>query len=1003
MRRYSNKYFLPTFLILVFLSISPIAAGVETEGSVGSPLGGEERLFAFARSLYQDKLYDLASAELQGFLERYPESSFKEEALVLLAKSHYFSGSLSQARNDFFKILAEYPRSKYQEEVLFYLGESLFGLKDINEALVYYERLLVEFPKSSFKVSVIDRKKQILYQQAVGLFESKNYQEALEKFRQVQKDPSLEIPGDELLLKLGDTYFQLKKYKQAAGSYQELISGLSGSLLLPRAEFQLALIAYRGRKFAQAAEQFRSFIEKYPEGPLIPRARYSLMWALYHQGKFREAYQYGVDNSLLEDYELAWEEPLLKAKILLAEKNYQEAKEVLQEILSASEGLEEPSLDDIPLEALWLLAEANSALGLSEEEMEIYQRISQEAANAEDAIRALLSLGKSYLSRDKYPEATKVFKEIIDRDPYGPYTSEAQFLLGNLHFELKDRKSAYSFYQDLLRNFPESRYFLEAYFRLAEIELLEGKTAEALVKLEEIRERAPQSPFAKEALYLSIDGYLQEEKFSQAQEALQVFVTTYPEDPRSERLKFRLGEIYYSQSEYSQGIIVFEELLKEAPSEDMRPEIQFQIAWGYLKTGEYEHSLRELNSIVQGYPHNQINERALFWQGWILFQQEKYPESTEELGRLIEQYPQSELRPLSLWFLALSSNHQEEFDRAFSFLTELRALSPEENFPVRKKIEEYCQAKEDYQGLLELSGRFWESNPDQELTAARQLERARSYLAKKNYKGALKLLRKLNLIYLPSSLQEEVLFLLAKSYRLGEAVELSLRAAEQLLKIFPGGKYATEGLILKAEIYRQEGDWRRALNSLDQIRYEGKDSTREAKALYLLGDCYLKLFQEDMANKSFLRVIDDYPPLDKSASGGTEGMDLARLQIGLFFQKRKLYNEAIRAFSQVVEGSKQSRLQAEAQYWIGECYELQEKFDQAILEYLKVTYLHSENEDWAITARYKAGIICEKLGRYEEAITLLKMVADEAKEDSRGKFARKKVEEVEKILEGDKN
>lgn len=1007
MRRCSHRYLLPLFLILVFLSISPIAAGGESEEPVKSTSGGEERLFHFARSLYQDELYDLASTELQGFLERYPESGFREEALVLLVKSHYLRGSLAQANEGLLKILTEYPQSRYREEVLFYLGETLFGLKDINQALDYYERLLSEFPKSAFKRNILDRKKQILYQQAVGLFKSKDYREALEKFRQVQKDPSAEIPGDELLLRLGDTYFQLKKYKQAERSYQKLISSFSGSTLLPQAEFQLALIAYRDRKFAPAAEQFRAFVEKYPGNPLLPRAHYSLMWALYHQEKFREAYQYAVDNNLLEDYELPWEEPLLKAKILLAEKRYQEAKEVLLEVISTSGGLEEPSPDYIPSETLWLLAEANKALGLPEEEIEIYQRISQEAPHTEEATRALLSLGKIYLSRDRYPEAISVFKEILDRDPHGTYSSEAQFLLGTAYFELKDRESAYRFYQDLLLNFPESRYFLEAYFRLAEIELFEERTGEALAKLEEIRERASQSPFAREALYLSIDGYLKEKKFTQAQKALESFLATYPDDPRSGKLKFRQGEIYYSQGEYSRGITVFEEFLKEDPPEEMKPEIRFQVAWGYLKTGEYEHSLNELSSIIRSFPQSPIEEKVLFWQGWVLFQQERFPESSGSLGRLIEQYPQSELRPLSLWFLSLSSNHQGEFDRAFAFLTELRALSPEENFPVWKKIEEYCQAKEDYQGLLELSGRFWESNPDQELTAARQLERARGYLTEKNYKGALKMLRKLSLLHLPSPLQEELLFLLAESYRLGGIMELGLRAVEQLLKLFPEGKYTTEGLILEAEIHWQKGDYRRALNSLNQIRYEGSDrptsggkgSTLQAKALFLLGDCYLKLFQEDMAKESFIRVIDDYPPLDKSASGGTEEMDLARLQIGLFFQKRKLYEEAIRAFSQVVEGSRQLRLQAEAQYWIGECYELQENFEQAILEYLKVTYLHSENDDWAITARYKAGIICEKLGRYEEAITLLKRVAEEAQEDTRGKFAREKVKEVEKRLE----
>jgi len=159
--------------------------------------------------------------------------------------------------------------------------------------------------------------------------------------------------------------------------------------------------------------------------------------------------------------------------------------------------------------------------------------------------------------------------------------------------------------------------------------------------------------------------------------------------------------------------------------------------------------------------------------------------------------------------------------------------------------------------------------------------------------------------------------------------------------------------------------------------------------LYMTADALVKSGRTEKAKELFKKIIADYPEEDN--------LDDKKLNIGLFFLKEKEYDIAIKSFTQVINGGGDNKLKAEAHFWLGEAFQNSDKWEDAALEYLKVTYLYPENDLWSGTARFRAGEIFEAQGKLNEALLMYQKLALKYKNDERGKFAAKKVEEINKV------
>ncbi|MBW6515976.1 MAG: tetratricopeptide repeat protein [Candidatus Cloacimonetes bacterium] len=99
------------------------------------------------------------------------------------------------------------------------------------------------------------------------------------------------------------------------------------------------------------------------------------------------------------------------------------------------------------------------------------------------------------------------------------------------------------------------------------------------------------------------------------------------------------------------------------------------------------------------------------------------------------------------------------------------------------------------------------------------------------------------------------------------------------------------------------------------------------------------------------------------------------------FRDRK-YLDAIRTFESALPLISDREMKAEAQYWIGESYFSMNQFDNAATEYLKVGYFYPEFVQWNAISELKLAEAYIRQGRYENARGVLNTVIEKYGRDS---------------------
>ena len=115
-------------------------------------------------------------------------------------------------------------------------------------------------------------------------------------------------------------------------------------------------------------------------------------------------------------------------------------------------------------------------------------------------------------------------------------------------------------------------------------------------------------------------------------------------------------------------------------------------------------------------------------------------------------------------------------------------------------------------------------------------------------------------------------------------------------------------------------------------------------------------------------------------------------KIGDSYYRLGSYQNAIHAYQGALIHQDRTA-QPGTRYWIGFCYFLLGRHDQAVTEFLKIPELYPDAGMWVGTAYYWAGRSCEQQGRKDLALQYYKKAGGNGK-STQGRFAMKKAERV---------
>jgi TolA-binding protein len=99
-----------------------------------------------------------------------------------------------------------------------------------------------------------------------------------------------------------------------------------------------------------------------------------------------------------------------------------------------------------------------------------------------------------------------------------------------------------------------------------------------------------------------------------------------------------------------------------------------------------------------------------------------------------------------------------------------------------------------------------------------------------------------------------------------------------------------------------------------------------------------------------------------------------RFDVAYCYYRAGKYDRAYALFTEVLPELATPELKAEAQFWMGACRFDQEDYEQAVNEYLKVSYSYPDLAQWSATAELKAADAYVRMGKTDRARSLLERI-----------------------------
>lgn len=319
------------------------------------------------------------------------------------------------------------------------------------------------------------------------------------------------------------------------------------------------------------------------------------------------------------------------------------------------------------------LAEGFHLLGQSKRSTAIYSEALKEFADSpalRDRVRARLA--EIYLQGSDREQARRHLEEIVKEDPTN---AEAQYVLGNIAYELKDFEAASDYLTRALVLKPD---FEQPYYDLAAAQLALNQPAEALSTLEKARARFDQS-FVLE--YLTAMAYNAQDSYNKALDhftAAEVIGKATAPKRLNEMFYFQVAAARERNGEYEQAEKIFEQVLQMAPS---FAEAQNYLGYMWADQGRNLERARELiEKAVKAEPDNAAFLDSL---AWVLFKlglpEEALPHALKALE--LEKEPDATLHD-HLGDIYKATGESEKALEAWK-----KSLEIKEDESIRKKVE----------------------------------------------------------------------------------------------------------------------------------------------------------------------------------------------------------------------------------------------------------------------------------------------------------------------------
>ena len=569
--------------------------------------------------------YQSAPQVLAGYLDKYPNTSYKEEietllidsyitsknykeALKLLEGKKSFENKVAYQKVAFYRGLELYndtnyleaeslfdqslkePRDpKYTARATFWKAESDYNLTNYDDALVGFKQFQQEVSSSSTpEIENID------YNLAYTYFKLKNYDQSTKYFNQfISNKKEDKVRLNDAYLRLGDGHFVSSQYKNAMNAYDKAIKLNEIDSDYPF--FQKAISTGYSGQASKKIKELEQFISEYPKSKLRDDAMYELGNSYVKANETDKAM--AIYNRLNSEYKMS---SFVPKSLLRQGLVYYNASE-------------------------------------NERALTKFKKIAGDYPGTPEAVQSVATAKLIYIDLGRVDDyATWVrtldYVEVTDTDlDNATYeAAEKQYLDSNTDKAIKQ-------FNGYLNQFPNGLHVLQAHFYVAQLYYKKDLTANAAPHYKYIVETS-QNEYTEEALSRLSQYFLEDKSWNKA---IPLLLRLEEEANFPQNVIFaqsNLMKANYQLENYNDAVSYAEKVLGSSKIDNkIKSDAHIIIARSAIKTGD-EDKAKTAYAKVEKVASGETAAEALYYNAYFKHKEGKHEASNKSVQKLAKDF-----------------------------------------------------------------------------------------------------------------------------------------------------------------------------------------------------------------------------------------------------------------------------------------------------------------------------------------------------------------------------
>lgn len=585
----------------------------------------KDALLNYARLSYEvGNAYEPVPQVIANYLNKYPKDEHQEELQELLVDSYItsknFEGALQlleknssyasdevyqkvafysgvelfvnskydEALERFTKSLKKSKNPAYQARAEYWKAESAYRLNQFDDALVGFTKF-----KNNPNASNVEEHNQIDYNLGYSYFKVKDYNNAVQYFKNVTVNGAEEELLNDAYLRLGDSYFVTSNYNSAINAYDEATKRDGNER--DYAAFQKAICnGFLGNNTAKI-DGLNSFLNRYTKSSL-------------------------QDDALFE-----------------LGNTYIKTDKETQGLASYDKLLATFSRSKFAPRALLRQGLVHYNANRNEQALTKLKGVVAAYPNTPEARQAVATAKLVYIDLGRVSEYASWVRNLDFVEVTDAELDAASFEAADRKYAQGNTEAAIRAYEGYLKDFPNGLEIIKANFNLAQLYFAKGEKEKALSKFKVVAESGT-GEYTEQAFTRVCEIYVSKEDYQSAIPYLQQLEAIAEISQNRTFAQSNLMKGYYEQKNYEQTLVYADKVLN-APQIDnrIRSDAQIMIARSAIATGDEqlaEDAFAKVKKIATG----ETAAEAWYYDAYFKNKNQDFEASNESVQKLVKDY-----------------------------------------------------------------------------------------------------------------------------------------------------------------------------------------------------------------------------------------------------------------------------------------------------------------------------------------------------------------------------